>query len=122
MKAIEIDISEFNKAMDKAKFTPKEVMDILVSGGAHVATVQKLIVPTDTHDTQNSIAIRDVSSTEISIGPTTDYAPFIEYGTSNPNYPIQPFVVPSAVGQNKAKVLRIIEHNVKSTLRGKGLL
>lgn len=121
--AVTVDISDFVEKITKAKFSSQEVQDILGAGGYVIVTTQKLLVPTDTHDTQNSIMIRPGdSANEILIGPSTDYAPYIEYGTSNPNYPIQPFVVPSGTGKGKADALKAIEYAVKATLAGKGLL
>lgn len=120
--AVEVDISQFKKAMGKAKFTPQDVQDVLGAGGYVVVTTQKLLVPTDTHDTQNSIRIHPGDkATEIFIGPETDYAPYIEYGTSNPNYPIQPFVVPSGTGQSKAKALKACANAINIIIKEKGL-
>jgi hypothetical protein len=122
--AAEIDISQFKKAMDKAKFTSQEVTDVLTAGAVVVHSAQFRTVAHDTYDTRNSIDIQPDPSDKAAllIGPHTTYAPYIEYGTSNPNYPIQPFVVPSATGQNKASVIKACLNAVIATLKGKGLL
>jgi hypothetical protein len=99
-----------------------EVADVITAGAAVVMTAQKLTVPVDTGATRLSIRMYQITNNEWEIGPTTEYAPYIEYGTSNPNYPIQPFVVPSATGQNKASVIKACLNAVIATLKGKGLL
>jgi HK97 gp10 family phage protein len=119
--SVEIDASEFLKAMEKAEFTNQEVMDILGAGAAVVKTTQKLLVPVDTGATRASI-IEHFGENEVDIGPSTEYAPYIEYGTSNPNYPVQPFVVPSATGRSKDQAIRSMQIAIKATLLGKGLL
>jgi hypothetical protein len=119
---IEVDLSQFKKAMDKAKFASQEVTDVLTAGAAVVLTAQKLTVAHDTYATRNSIHIEPGDGASLLIGPSTEYAPYIEYGTSNPNYPIQPFIVPSATGQNKAKAIAAVNRAVIATLKGKGLL
>jgi HK97 gp10 family phage protein len=114
--AITFDVSEFKDKMDKMKFTSKEVKDVLGAGAAVVKTTQKLLVPVDTGATRASIIERFVGGTSVEIGPSTEYAPYIEYGTSNPNYPIQPFVVPSATGRSKARALRAMAFAINLTI------
>jgi hypothetical protein len=120
--AAEIDISEFMTAMDKAKLSNNEVADVITAGAAVVMTAQKLTVPVDTGATRLSIRMYQITNNEWEIGPTTEYAPYIEYGTSNPNYPIQPFVVPSGTGLNLRKAIAAIGNALIYTLRDKGLL
>jgi len=119
---IKVDLSKFKKAMDKAEFTSQEVTDVLTAGAVIVHSVQFRTVAHDTYATRNSIDILPGPGASLLIGPHTDYAPYIEYGTSNPNYPIQPFIVPSATGKNKANAIKACANAVVLTLKGKGLL
>ena len=123
MKGAFVDISQFKSAMDKSKFSVQEVMDILGAGAAVVKTTQKLLVPVDTGATRASIkeyfdAGQKVS--HVDIGPSTEYAPYIEYGTSNPNYPIKPFIVPSITGMSLTGALNAIRTAIVLTLIGRG--
>jgi len=123
--SITVDLKDFNKAIDKAKFSRQEIMDIMGVGAAVVKTTQKLLVPVDTGATRASIKEyfnADTKVSEVDIGPNTEYAPYIEYGTSNPNYPIQPFVVPSATGKSRDSAINAMLYAVESILREKGLL
>lgn len=119
--AIKVDISDFMQKMDKAKFSSQEVHNVLGAGAAVVKTTQKLLVPVDTGATRASI-IEHFSENEVDIGPSTEYAPYIEYGTSNPNYPVQPFVVPSATGRSKDQAIKVMQYAIKATIIGKGLI
>jgi hypothetical protein len=119
--AIEVDITDFMKKMEKARFTKQEMADVLGAGAAVIKTTQKLLCPWKTGATRTSIIEHEVKN-GLDIGPSTDYAPYIEYGTMNPNYPIQPFVVPSGSGQSKARTLKTMDYAIKATLARKGLL
>jgi len=71
-----------------------------------VVNRQRSLVPVDTAATKTSIKpdIQTATATKVEdhIGPSTDYAPYIEFGvTSKPNYPIQPFVRPSVNGYER---------------------
>ena len=106
-----VDTSAFDRAINAMKISSSELMHIAGAGSAVMKTTQKILVPTDTHDTQNSI-LEEFNPgdkiVDIEVGPRTDYSPYIEFGTTNPNYPIQPFVRPSAFGKNKVNVLRAV--------------
>lgn len=70
-----------------------------------IINAQRLLVPKYTHDTENSVSphIQSATAEQVidHVGPETDYSPSIEFGiTSKPNYPIQPFVRPSAKAKN----------------------
>ena len=110
---IEVDLKEFEKAIENMTFTSSELMHVAGAGSAVIKTVQKLLVPVDTGDTRTSI-LEDFNPgdtvVEVEIGPRTEYSPYIEFGTSNPNYPIQPFVRPSVFGRNKTKVLKAVSN------------
>jgi len=119
---VNVDISQFKKAMDKADLKLQEVTNILTAGAVVIHSAQFRTVAHDTYATRNSIDIQPGRGTSLLIGPHTDYAPYIEYGTSNPNYPIQPFIVPSATGKNRVRTLKAMKHALISTLVSKGLL
>ena len=123
--AATVDISQFKKAMDKAKLTSSEVINILGAGAAVIKTTQKLLCPVDTGATRASVKEYYDEGAKVSyvdIGPSTDYAPYIEYGTSNPNYPIQPFVVPSATGTSGRNAIKAVKDALDATLSKKGLI
>ena len=119
------DITDFMNAMEKARFSSQEIVDIAGAGSAVVKTTQKILCPVDTGATRASVIEywkKGATFAEIKIGPSTTYAPYIEYGTSNPNYPVQPFIVPSATGKSRSNCLRAILYAIRLTLKGKGLL
>ena len=123
MIGMTVDADDFKEAMNKAEFTEQEVMDILIAGGVVMMSTQKLLVPVASGATLGSIHIEPSGNkAEILVGASTDYSPFIEYGTSNPNYPVQPFIVPSATGRSKANTIRAVSNAILAVLRDKGLI
>lgn len=109
----QVDTSQLERALNNIDLTADDLLQIEGAGAAVVAGNQKLDVPVDTAATRNSIKSHIVTSRrdyiEDDIGPETDYAPYIEYGVaSKPNYPIQPFIVPSATGMKKRDALNAI--------------
>jgi hypothetical protein len=105
------DTKEFERAMNALTISSTELMHVAGAGSAVMKTTQKILVPKDTHATELSILEEFFPGdkiVDIEVGPRTDYSPYIEFGTSNPNYPIQPFVVPSAFGKNKVNVLKAV--------------
>ena len=90
-------------ALLKKGLTVSEMLSVAKPMGLTVVNKQRQLVPVDTAATKNSIQPRvdDATTSQVvqNIGPSTDYAPSIEFGvTSKPNYPIQPFVRPSVNG------------------------
>lgn len=109
----QVDASKFEAALKNIDLTADDLLQIEGAGAAVVISNQKIDVPVDTAATRNSIKSHYVTSRrdyiEDDIGPETDYAPYIEYGVaSKPNYPIQPFIVPSATGGKKRDCLNTI--------------
>ena len=117
-----------------AKVDDREVMAFLKKGltvgdmlaiekpmGLTVVNKQRQDVPVDTAATKNSIQ-PDIQTATVEkvvdhIGPSTDYAPSIEFGvTSKPNYPIQPFVRPSVKGANKRNVEKVASAAFKALI------
>ena len=106
-----VDTSDFDRAMNAMKISSGELMHIAGAGSAVMKTTQKLLCPVDTGATRLSILEEFFPGdrvADIEVGPRTDYSPYIEFGTSNPNYPIQPFVRPSAFGTSKVNVLKAV--------------
>lgn len=106
-----IDEDEFLQALRNIEITDEDLMHVAGAGSAVIKTTQKLLVPVDTGATRTSIAEyfeKGNAIASVEVGPSTDYAPYIEFGTSNPNYPIQPFVVPSVFGRSLTDTIRAI--------------
>lgn len=105
MKAnFEIDASDFEAAARRAISNKNDMLQIAGAGSYVIINKQKSLVPVDTAATKTSIRSHITSATnthvEDEVGPETEYAPVIEYGRKDmPNYPIQPFIRPSAYGK-----------------------
>lgn len=114
MKAnFKVDDSKLRQALKNANLSADDLRDIGFAGSAEVKTSQKLAVPVLTGATRSSINDHIVTSTptyfDDDIGPETEYAPNIEFGRKDmPNYPIQPFVRPSALGDSAKKTFAAI--------------
>ena len=109
-----VDTSEFTSFVKKATLTGSDLLKIEKPGALTVINIQRQLVPVETAATKTSInsQIQASSLTEVvdHIGPSTDYAPSIEFGiTSKPNYPIQPFVRPSGMVAGAKAVIKTIE-------------
>jgi len=110
---ITVDDSGFVAAIKDVKLTASDMLNIAGAGSAIVKGVQKTLVPVDSGATKLSVndhyIVKTDTKIENDIGPETEYAPYIEHGlVTKPNYPIQPFVVPSATGANKSRALNAI--------------
>ena len=95
-----VDTKELEKALQAVASDPDSLLRIEGTGAAVQINGQRMRVAVDTAATKNSVGshIEEASTTIIDeIGPETDYAWYIENGVqSKPNYPIQPFVRPTA--------------------------
>ena len=60
----------------------------------NIESRSKQLVPIDTGATMNSIEARPEGKMEWRIGPTTEYAPFLEFGTSR-GMDARPYMIPS---------------------------
>lgn len=103
---MKVDAREALAALQRGAFSSGDLLDIEKPVALTIVNKQREKVPTDTHDTENSIRphIQRANASEVidHIGPETDYAPSIELGVaSKPNYPIQPFVRPSVFGNER---------------------
>lgn len=118
------DTKRFERAMKDANLTKREKLEVLKAGAKTIARRQRQLVPVDTGATKRSIDVR-VSGAGIGdtvdVGPTTEYAPVIEYGRGDGNYPAQPFVRPSIVGRGPV-IQGQMTIAVNAILRRKGLL
>lgn len=65
----------------------------------------------DTGNLRNSIT-HDVVDNTVVIGTNVEYAPYVELGTSNPNYPRQPYLQP-AIENHIQQYKNIIETELK---------
>jgi hypothetical protein len=99
--SVNFDTKEFDTFTRKAELTENDMLDVEKPGALTIVNRQRTLVPVDTGATRASVMpdIQSASAIEVidHIGPSTEYSPSIEFGvTSKPNYPIQPFVRPSA--------------------------
>lgn len=110
---MKVDDSGFSKSAKNVKLSRSDMLSIEGAGAAIVQNTQKTLVPVLTAATKTGINSHIITATdtlvEDEIGPETDYAPVIEYGRKDmPNYPIQPFIRPSAFGNNATNALKAI--------------
>jgi HK97 gp10 family phage protein len=82
---MDVDVSGFINAIQKIGPTADDLLNMAGAGAAVVAMHQKMGVRKDTRATQNSIRSHIIKSTRTEviddIGPETEYAPYLEYGT-----------------------------------------
>lgn len=107
-----VDASMFKKALADISINASELLQIEGTGAYTLVNGMRMRVPVDTAATKNSIMPHIVESSDVrvvdEVGPETDYAPAIELGIQDkPNYPIQPFVRPTAF-EDLAKVVSAI--------------
>jgi len=107
-----IDPSSLKKALKDVNLNGNDVLQIEGAGAYTLVNGMRMRVPKDTHATENSIRPHIIVATDTlvidEVGPETDYAYNIEYGIkSKPNYPIQPFIRPTAF-EDFAKVIKAI--------------
>jgi hypothetical protein len=110
--SFKVDDTEVLAALKKGVLTALDMLDIEKPMALTIVNKQRDKVPVDTSLTKNTIGqhIQVSTATEVidHVGPETDYAPPIEFGiVSKPNYPIQPFVRPSAMGSNEKLVIKV---------------
>lgn len=110
-----VDSSSFKKALADVELNSPMLLQIEGAGAAVLVNGMRRRVPVDTAATKTSVMSHLVSYSDVmvvdDVGPETDYAPLIEYGIpSKPNYPIQPFVRPTAF-EDFAKVINAIGYS-----------
>jgi len=108
-----VDTSSIKAALKQVEIYRDDLIFIEGAGAAVLVNGMRMRVPVDTAATKNSIRsghFVELSDSVVSddIGPETEYAPSIEYGIkSKPNYPMQPFIRPTAF-EDFAKVISAI--------------
>ena len=101
MSKTSVDTSDFDRRIRAIEFGADDLLHMAGAGSAVLVNGMRMRVPVDTGATRASIKSHIVTSrrtyVEDDVGPETDYAPNIEYGRRDmPNYPIQPYVRPTA--------------------------
>jgi len=112
MTGMSVDSSSLQKALKAIDFNGGDLLNIEGAGAAVLVNGMRMRVPVKTAATKNSVQshVNEASDTQVTdeVGPETEYAPNIEYGVkSKPNYPIQPFVRPTAI-EDFSQVIRAI--------------
>lgn len=115
MSGLTVDSKNLQKALKLIEIHPEYLLQVEGAGAAVLKNGMRMRVPVDTSATKNSVNshIIEASGTRVvdEVGPETDYAPDIEYGVpSKPNYPIQPFVRPTAF-EDYTKVVNAIGYS-----------
>ena len=87
-----------------------QLEDIIQIAARNIEGRAKKLVPYDTGATSNSIQARPAGDMEWRIGPTTEYAPFLEFGTVRMKE--RPFMVPSSEHE-KPRVRKAIMEMLK---------
>ena len=146
---ITVNTKQFEKVLKSAKFTRQQLLDIRGAGAAVIVNHQRELVPTDLGTTKLSIRSHIIEATatrvEDEVGPETDYAPYLEYGTGifaeagngrqggwrykdakgNWHFTMgmkpQPFIRPSIEGAKGKEVESAIESAFKATLENKNV-
>jgi len=88
--------------------------DVIQVAARNIEGRSKQLVPVDTGATKNSIEARPQGRMEWRIGPTTDYAPFLEFGTVYMKE--RAFMVPSAEHE-RPRVTRAVAELVQKLER-----
>lgn len=85
MSRMDVDTRDLEKALKAIDFKAGDLLDIEGAGAAVLINGMRMRVPRKTTATQNSIRSHIVESTDTTVvdevGPETDYAPYLEYGT-----------------------------------------
>ena len=101
MSKTSVDTSDFDRRIRAIDFSAQDLLNMEGAGAAILVNGMRMRVAHDTYATKLSIKSHIVTSrrtyVEDDVGPETEYAPNIEYGRRDmPNYPIQPYVRPTA--------------------------
>jgi len=110
---MDVDTSSIKAALKQVELYRDDLIFIEGAGATVLVNGMRMRVPVDTAATK--LSIRSGHFVELSdqrvvddVGPETDYAPAIEFGIpEKPNYPIQPFVRPTAF-EDLSKIVRAI--------------
>lgn len=121
---VSVDDKDVLNLLKRMRLTTKNMLDIANPTALTIVNSQRTLVPVDTAATKNSVFNEVIISTKNlvveHVGPTTNYAPGIEFGiTSKPNYPIQPFVRPSIGGVFGKRALKVADTNFNMQIQKK---
>lgn len=110
-----VDSSSFKKALADVELNSPMLLQVEGAGAKVLVNGMRMRVPVDTAATKLSVMSHIVEHSDVlvidDVGPETDYAPAIEFGIpEKPNYPIQPFVRPTAF-EDFAKVINAIGYS-----------
>ncbi len=97
---INMDVSVDLKGLDTSNLT-EQLSQVVFIAARNIEKRSKEIVPVDTGATRNSIFVDpETPSMQHTIGPTTEYAPFIEFGTRY--WEGKPFMIPASEAERKS--------------------
>jgi HK97 gp10 family phage protein len=85
----------FNRFPEIAAKLPKETSAVVRKTAFDVEARAKMVVPVDTGALKNSITTEMQGDMTAIVAPHTEYAVFVEYGTSRGS-PAQPYMTPAA--------------------------
>lgn len=107
-----VDTREVDAFLKKAVFSAAEMLIMEKPIGLSILNVQRQLVRVVTGNLQGSITTQIMVSTprlvSDHIGPNTPYAAAVEFGRPDmPNYPIQPYVRPSANVRTAERVAQV---------------
>ena len=95
MASISSKVTIERKRLDRLiLLLPAQVEAICEIAARNIELMSKDRVPVDTGATKNSIRVDTPRPFQRRIGPTTDYAPHLEFGTNR--MPARPYIVPAA--------------------------
>ena len=86
----------------------------LLKGALRVERTAKELCPVDTGMLRNSIT-HDIRDNYAVVGTSIDYAPYVEYGTSE--QPAQPYLNPALI-LNRQDIINDIVEDIQKQLRG----
>jgi HK97 gp10 family phage protein len=99
-----------------------DIIAALMPAGNVLKQAAVEIVPVDTGHLRDSITVEELPPSEHGIMVyagageyDVDYACFVEFGTSNPNYPIQPYMRP-ALDENQDAMNRAVALDIQRQL------
>ena len=85
----------FNRFPEIAAKLPRETSAVVRKTAYDVEAAAKMVVPVDTGALKNSITTEMEGDLSAIVAPHTEYAVFVEYGTSRGS-PAQPYMTPAA--------------------------
>ncbi len=106
---------QFQRNMRELKEDMPAVLESAMQvGGMVIEREARRICPYETGNLRSSIHTevrQERKEVTAVIGTNVEYAKYVEYGTSNPNYPVQPFLRPaldSKAGEALKQVIRVL--------------